>query len=119
LIRTRWPPEKEDLSIEIGTTRGGFTSRRFVIRGSSAIQTIGGGVILDSHPDKHRRFSSSVIADLRLLKDGTTEQALLQHIHHSGMVGTTLEDLLNRIEKPPRRSNRSSENGRKRGSPIY
>ena len=74
---------------------------RFVIRGSSAIQTIGGGVILDSHPDKHRRFSSSVIADLRLLKDGTTEQALLQHIHHSGVVGTTLEDLLNRIERPP------------------
>jgi selenocysteine-specific elongation factor len=74
---------------------------RFVIRGSSAIQTIGGGVILDSHPDKHRRFSPSVIADLTLLKDGTREQALLQHIHHSGFVGTTLEDLLNRIEMPP------------------
>jgi selenocysteine-specific elongation factor len=74
---------------------------RFVIRGSSTIQTIGGGVILDSHPDKHRRFSPSVIADLSLLKDGTTEQVLSQHIHHSGMVGTTLEDLLNRIERPP------------------
>lgn len=78
-----------------------LTQDRFVIRGSSAIQTIGGGVILDSHPDKHRRFSPSVIADLNLLKDGTTEQALLQHIHHSGMVGTTLKDLLNRIERPP------------------
>jgi selenocysteine-specific elongation factor len=74
---------------------------RFVIRGSSAIQTIGGGVILDSHPDKHRRFSSSVIADLSLLKDGTSEQALRQHIHHSGMGGITLEALLNRVEMPP------------------
>jgi selenocysteine-specific elongation factor len=74
---------------------------RFVIRGSSAIQTIGGGMILDSHPDKHRRYSSSVIADLSLLKDGTSEQALRQHIHHSGMGGITLEDLLNRIEMPP------------------
>jgi len=74
---------------------------RFVIRGSSAIQTIGGGVILDSHPDKHRRYSSSVIADLSLLKDGTTEQALRQHIHHSGTGGITLEDLLNRVEMPP------------------
>ena len=73
---------------------------RFVIRGSSAIQTIGGGIILDSHPDKHRRYSSSVIADLSLLKDGTSEQALRQHIHHSGMGGITLEDLLNRIEMP-------------------
>jgi selenocysteine-specific elongation factor len=74
---------------------------RFVIRGSSAIQTIGGGVILDGHPDKHKRFSSSVIADLSLLKDGTSEQALQQHIHHSGMGGITLEDLLNRVEMPP------------------
>jgi len=75
---------------------------RFVIRGSSAIQTIGGGVILNGHPDKHKRFSSSVIADLSLLRDGTSEQALRQHIDHSGMGGITLEDLLDRIEMPPR-----------------
>ena len=74
---------------------------RFVIRGSSAIQTIGGGVILDSHPEKHKRHSSSVMADLSLLKDGTSEQALRQHIHHSGRGGITLEDLLNRVEMPP------------------
>jgi selenocysteine-specific elongation factor len=78
-----------------------FPQDRFVIRGSSAIQTIGGGVILDGHPDKHKRFSSSVIADLSLLKDGTSEQALRQHIQHSGMGGITLEDLLNRVEMPP------------------
>jgi selenocysteine-specific elongation factor len=74
---------------------------RFVIRGSSAIQTIGGGVILDGHPDKHKRFSSSVIADLSLLKDGTSEEALRQHILHSGMGGITFEELLNRVEMPP------------------
>jgi selenocysteine-specific elongation factor len=74
---------------------------RFVIRGSSAIQTIGGGVILDGHPEKHKRHSPSVIADLSLLKDGTIEQALSQHIHHSGMGGITLEQLLNRVEMPP------------------
>jgi selenocysteine-specific elongation factor len=74
---------------------------RFVIRGTSAIQTIGGGVILDSHPEKHKRYSSTVMADLRLLKDGTGEQALRQHVHHSGMGGITLENLLNRVEMPP------------------
>ncbi len=73
---------------------------RFVIRGSSAIQTIGGGVVLDSHPDKHRRHSPSVITDLTLLKDGTTEQAIRQHIYHSGMEGINLEDLLSRVEVP-------------------
>jgi selenocysteine-specific elongation factor len=71
---------------------------RFVIRGSSVIQTIGGGVILDGHPGKHKRFSSSLVADLSLLKDGTREQALRQHIDHSGVGGITLEELLNRVE---------------------
>ncbi len=74
---------------------------RFVIRGSSAIQTMGGGVILDAHPDKHKRFSPSVIADLSLLKDGTSEQALRQHIDHSGMGGIALEELSNRVEMSP------------------
>jgi selenocysteine-specific elongation factor len=74
---------------------------RFVIRGSAAIQTVGGGIILDSHPDKHRRFSPSIIADLNLLKDGTAEQTLQQHIHHSRIGGITLEELLNRVEMPP------------------
>jgi len=74
---------------------------RFVIRGSAAIQTVGGGIILDSHPDKHRRFSPSIIADLNLFKDGTAEQALQQHIHHSRIQGITLEELLNRVEMPP------------------
>jgi selenocysteine-specific elongation factor len=74
---------------------------RFVIRSSAAIQTVGGGVILDSHPEKHRRYTSSVTADLSLLKDGTDEQALRQHIQHSGMGGITLEDLLNRVEMSP------------------
>jgi selenocysteine-specific elongation factor len=58
-------------------------------------------MILDSHPDKHRRYSSSVIADLALLKDGTNEQALRQHIQHSGMAGITLEDLLSRVKMSP------------------
>jgi selenocysteine-specific elongation factor len=74
---------------------------RFVIRGTSAIQTIGGGVILDSHPDKHKRYSPSIMADLRLFKEGTSEQALHQHVHHSGMGGITFEDLLTRVEIPP------------------
>jgi selenocysteine-specific elongation factor len=74
---------------------------RFVIRSSAAIQTVGGGTILDSHPDKHTRYSSSVVADLGLLKDGTNEQALRQHIQHSGMGGIILEDLLNRVEMSP------------------
>jgi len=74
---------------------------RFVIRGSGAIQTLGGGVVLDTHPVKHRRFSPPVIKDLILLKDGSSEQAIGQQIVRSGMAGISFGDLLSRVAMPP------------------
>jgi selenocysteine-specific elongation factor len=73
---------------------------RFVIRGSSAIQTLGGGVVLDTHPTKHKRFSPTVIKELTLLMDGSNEQAVGQHILRSGMAGIGLDELLNRVAIP-------------------
>jgi len=74
---------------------------RFVIRGSGAIQTLGGGVVLDTHPVKHRRFSPPVINDLILLKDGSSEQAIGQRIVRSEMAGISFGDLLSRVAMPP------------------
>ncbi len=74
---------------------------RFVIRGSSLIQTCGGGLILDTHPPKHKRFSEKVIADLTLLRDGTGEETLRQHIYHSGFHGAGLDDLFDRVAVSP------------------
>jgi selenocysteine-specific elongation factor len=74
---------------------------RFVIRGSGIIQTLGGGVIVDTHPIKHRRYSQPVIHDLMLLKDGSSEQAIGQHILRSGMAGISFGDLLNRVAMAP------------------
>jgi selenocysteine-specific elongation factor len=74
---------------------------RFVIRGSGVIQTLGGGVVLDTHPVKHKRSSPSVIEDLNVLNEGSNEQALSQHILRSGMGGISFEDLLSRVAMPP------------------
>jgi selenocysteine-specific elongation factor len=74
---------------------------RFVIRGSGVIQTLGGGVVLDTHPVKHKRSSPSVIEELHVLNEGSNEQALSQHILRSGMGGISFEDLLNRVAMPP------------------
>ncbi len=77
---------------------------RFVIRGSSAIQTCGGGVILDTHPDKHKRFSPKVVSDLTLLRDGSEEDVLRQHIRHSGAGGATMNSLLMRVSMAPNKA---------------
>jgi len=58
-------------------------------------------VVLDAHPVKHKRFSSSVIDDLTLLKDGTGEQTIGLHILRSGMGGISFENLLNRVAVAP------------------
>ncbi|NWF92976.1 MAG: selenocysteine-specific translation elongation factor [Syntrophaceae bacterium] len=98
---------------ELAPGEGGFAQLRlerpvvalpqdhFVIRGSGTVQTLGGGVVLDTQPVKHRRHSPSVIDDLTLLRDGSQEQVLSHHILRSGVAGITLGDLLNRVAMPP------------------
>jgi selenocysteine-specific elongation factor len=70
---------------------------RFVIRGSGVIQTLGGGVVLDAHPTKHKRNAPSVIEDLTILREGSQDQAIAQHISRSGMGGIAPDDLLKRV----------------------
>jgi selenocysteine-specific elongation factor len=70
---------------------------RFVIRGSGVIQTLGGGVVLDAHPARHKRNAPSVIEDLTILREGNQDQAIAQHISRSGMGGIATDDLLKRV----------------------
>lgn len=70
---------------------------RFVIRGSGVIQTLGGGVVLDAHPTRHKRNAPSVIEDLTILREGSHDQAIAQHISRSGMGGIAPDDLLKRV----------------------
>jgi len=70
---------------------------RFVIRGSGVIQTLGGGVVLDAHPTKHKRNAPSVIEDLTILREGSHDQVIAQHISRSGMGGIAPDDLLKRV----------------------
>ena len=95
------PGEKGFAQLRLERSVVSFPQDRFVIRGSGAIQTLGGGVVLDTHPIKHRRYSPPVINDLILLKDGSIEQAINQYILRSGMAGISFGDLLNRVAVPP------------------
>ncbi|GAB1476830.1 selenocysteine-specific translation elongation factor [Bacillota bacterium] len=52
---------------------------RFIIRFYSPVETIGGGIILDANPAKHRRFREEVIAALSV-KEAGEESAVLSQI---------------------------------------
>jgi len=74
---------------------------RFVMRDPSAVQTLGGGMILDPHPSRHKRHSESVREDLKLLKEGSGEEILRHHILRSGTGGVVQGHLLNRTAISP------------------
>lgn len=51
---------------------------RFIIRFYSPVETFGGGMILDSCPQKHKRGQAEVIEALRIKESGTEEEVLEQ-----------------------------------------
>ncbi|MEM1484203.1 selenocysteine-specific translation elongation factor [Oscillospiraceae bacterium PP1C4] len=55
---------------------------RFVIRFYSPLETIGGGVVLDAHPVKHKRLDSGVLKRLQLYDTGTLSDQLLYEASH-------------------------------------
>lgn len=48
----------------------------FVIRFYSPMETIGGGIILDANPSKHKRYQEEVIQELVLLETGSSKNVL-------------------------------------------
>ncbi|MCX7858539.1 MAG: selenocysteine-specific translation elongation factor [Chloroflexus sp.] len=51
---------------------------RFILRIPSPSQTVAGGVVVDPHPPRHRRFRAEVIAALALRMQGSPAERLLQ-----------------------------------------
>ena len=80
-----------------------FPQDRFVIRGSSAIQTLGGGVVIDSHPVKHKRLAKDVLAGLTILRDRGEEEVVTHHLASPGVKGMSLRQLRERVNIPPGR----------------
>ncbi len=66
---------------------------RFVVRSYSPLRTIGGGIILDVHPQKHKRMQDEVIRKLKNLLKGDPNQVVLEHFDRRRFVPMTEEEL--------------------------
>lgn len=60
---------------------------RFILRSYSPMQTIGGGLIIDPAPPRHRRFEPSVLASLEKRLEGSPQEILAQVVqeHRDGL----------------------------------
>ena len=77
------------MSEELDAKRGD----RFVIRFLSPLETIGGGVILDESPRKHRRGDQSALDGLAVRESGSGDQQLLHTLASKGYTLPTAAEL--------------------------
>jgi selenocysteine-specific elongation factor len=76
---------------------------RFVIRSYSPVQTIGGGMLLDVQPAKHRRGDPGLASHFRVLAQGSPEEIFAHHLMQTAHQGLRLSEFLPRTELPEAR----------------
>ena len=67
---------------------------RYVIRLYSPMRTIGGGMILDSNPQKHKQFKPEIISFLKVMEDGSSRDRIEQIILRSRTQAMTEWDII-------------------------
>jgi selenocysteine-specific elongation factor len=67
---------------------------RYVIRLYSPMRTIGGGMILDSNPQKHKQFKPEIISFLKVMEDGSSRDRIEQIILRSRTKAMTEWDVI-------------------------
>jgi selenocysteine-specific elongation factor len=70
---------------------------RFVLRSYSPITTIGGGLIIDPLPPKHKRLNKKVIEEFNALLNGTLPKKIEVILERAGFAGTNLRHLVFRL----------------------
>jgi len=66
---------------------------RYVVRTYSPIYTIGGGVVLDVNPRRHKRFSEEVVKKITTLESGDPEKIIEQLLRNYKFQGVTINQI--------------------------
>ena len=65
----------------------------YVVRSYTPPRTIGGGIVLEAHPTKARRFDVELNERLTAIRQGDPENIIEQHLLKSGFLAKTIEVL--------------------------
>lgn len=91
------PGEEANVQLRLETPTVVVYGDPFVIRSYSPAHTIGGGIVLDGLPRKHKRNSPEVMAYLEGLRSGKLEEVSLCLVRSAGTQGLTKGDLERRL----------------------
>ncbi|RDY29677.1 selenocysteine-specific translation elongation factor [Romboutsia weinsteinii] len=67
---------------------------KFVLRNYSPMETIGGGVIIDTSPKKHKRFDDKVIQALQVKEKGELKDILEEYLKHNLKSYPTMKEIM-------------------------
>ena len=70
---------------------------RFIVRFYSPVETIGGGVILDANPSKHKRFRREVLDAMSVKEAGDYEAILEQTVLEGSKTMTGINDIASKL----------------------
>jgi len=87
------PGDTTVAQIRLDTVVALVTNDRFVLRSYSPVRTVGGGVVLNPIPPKHKRLHPEIISGLEGLVEGDPETKIAQHIRQTGYGGLSFTDL--------------------------
>ena len=90
------PGEEGFLQLRLASPIVVVRGDRYILRLPSPSETLGGGIVLDAHPEKlHRRFNAAVLQELQGLRKGNPAEILLQTL--TGLGVSTVADLQQKI----------------------
>ncbi|MBN2374172.1 selenocysteine-specific translation elongation factor [bacterium] len=69
---------------------------RYIIRRYSPIITLGGGDIIDSHPEKHKRYKQDVMEDIATLEGSSIPETIEFYVRKAGENGIDMKSLMAR-----------------------
>ncbi|MFQ6132484.1 MAG: selenocysteine-specific translation elongation factor [Armatimonadota bacterium] len=76
------------------TSRG----ERFVVRRYSPMVTIGGGVVLDPNPRRHRRYDEAVLAALRGVQTASPAELVAAAVERAGAAPMSVQELVRSLQ---------------------
>jgi selenocysteine-specific elongation factor len=72
---------------------------RFIVRSYSPVTTVGGGIVIDHHPARHKRFRPEIIESLKYLEEGDPAEYVLQQLQKKSP--QTVKDLSPSVRLAP------------------
>ena len=88
------PRDECFVQVLLETPQALMAGDRFVVRSYSPVTTIGGGLIVDPLPAKHKRSSTGVLEEFRRLADGEDEEKTAVILDRAGLSGITENQLV-------------------------